>query len=96
VAGEQKRKERQVLITKALLLGYTIERNTWIDNKGVEQQNGYILVLPNGEILRDSDAKLPAARYYYGRYHAVFPVMWRAAAKALELAGVLPDAKNTR
>ena len=89
MAGEQKRKERQVLITKALLLGYTIERNTWIDNKGQEQQHGYRLVLPNGELLKFSGQKM-------GHYYQVFPVMWRAAAKALELAGVISDAKNTR
>lgn len=90
MAGEQKRKERQVLITKALLLGYTIERNTWIDNKGQEQQNGYKLILPNGMSL------MAFSHPSTGNYYQVFPVMWRAAAKALELAGVLSDAKNTR
>ncbi len=88
MAGEQKRKARAVLITKALLLGYTIERNSWVDSKGRQQSNGYRLYKPNG---------LPVVNTQpIGPSYVIFPVMWRAAKHALELAGVLPDAKNSR
>jgi len=88
--GEKKRKERQVLITKALLLGYTIERNTWYSVRGCEEINGFKLVLPNGMPLMNFGGAAP------GHYYEVFAAPWLAAKKALELAGVLSDAKNTR
>lgn len=50
MAGEQKRKERAVLITKALLLGYTI---------GEEGVSFYNLCLPSGEWLLEDG--LPVA-----------------------------------
>ncbi len=90
MAGEQKRKARAVLITKALLLGYTIERSEWSDSLGRPHFARYYLVRPDGMPLY----KPPHAAGF--RRYELFPAPWVAAKKALELAGVLPDAKNSR
>lgn len=81
MAGEQKRKAREVLVTKALLLGYTIEPYS---------SGGYMLKTPTGEVYRIWSHK---NGYSNGPFGAAFPAQWRAAQKALELAGVL-DAKK--
>jgi hypothetical protein len=79
MAGGQKRKARQVMITKALLLGYTIEPF---------ETGGYTLKTPAGDTYRlwSNNKKV----------YDTFPAPWVAAKKALELAGVLSNAKNTR
>lgn len=79
--GERKRKERQLLVTKALLLGYTFPATT---HKEVA------LVDPQGrEVMGYTHAKGKS----HGPYFLRFPARWMAAAKALELAGIL-DAKK--
>jgi uncharacterized iron-regulated membrane protein len=82
VAGEQKRKERAVLVTKALLLGYTIEPY---------DTGEYTLRLPTGHYHTEwRHIKGQSCRFYY----ACFPAKWLAAKKALELAGVLHAKKS--
>jgi hypothetical protein len=83
MAGEQKRKARQVLITKALLLGYTIEP--------FGTDGSCTLRKPDGKsVLAFRHDKGQSS----GPFIALFKAQWLAAKKALELAGVL-DAKKS-
>ncbi len=79
MAGEQKRKEdRQALITKALLLGWSIESNK-SGSGGL-----YVLRTPEGN-LHGSE------QVVYGIANPpTFPTMWRAAMHALIHSGVYP------
>ncbi len=82
--GRAKREYCQTLITKALLLGYTIEP---IDHS-------YYVVKPDGEFL--SHPRSLAAPPWYLPPTMYFPVMWRAAWAALQDAGVIHRAAKPR
>jgi hypothetical protein len=71
------------MITKALLLGYTIEKTVI---------NMYRLRGPDGREVMEYIQHGPELR---GPAHLRFPAPWLAAKKALELAGVI-DAKKPR
>ena len=81
MAGEQKRRRRAMWVTKAMLLGYTIEEN-WdaLHNK----EFAYVLRAPSG-FLVTHDRSYSAMR---------FPAQWVAAKHALVLSGVDLD-ENT-
>jgi hypothetical protein len=82
--GEQKRKRREVVVTKALLLGYSFP----------ETESGTIALYdPNGNEVMGCTHK---AGKSFGPYFLRFPTRWMAADKALELAGVKPDAPVAR
>lgn len=89
MAGEQKRKARALMVTKALLLGYEFR---W----GVFSEKACYLLQPNGQYYTTKWTGDPA---WFVRKPVAFPAAWVAAQKALELAGVI-DAKtvsgNTR
>ena len=74
MAGEQKRKERKVLITKALLLGYTIEWDP--------EDKGFFIGLPDGRRYVYNDGKGQTTWVHW-------PAPWLAAKEALKLSGVL-------
>jgi len=85
MAGEQKRKAREALLTKALLLGYTFERSEWKDAYGRTISSGYVIKNPNGAISRVAN----------GYHYQTFPSKWLAAKHVLVTLGV-GDAKNVR
>ena len=89
MAGEQKRKARQVMVTKALLLGYTIDLASSSRHRGQ-----YVLIKPDGTVYAEYVHRPPG--YSQGPFVAHFAAPWVAAHRALILAGVIPDAKNTR
>ncbi len=80
MAGEQKRKDRQALITKALLLGWSIEPNK-SGSGGL-----YVLRTPEGNLHGGKQVVYGIAN------PPTFPTMWRAAMHALIHSGVYPDA----
>ena len=72
MAGEQKRKARAALVTKALLLGYTFES---------AGSAGWFLVMTNGQ--RHFEWK-----HKGGPSYTVYPALWLAAREALKISGV--------
>ncbi len=81
MAGEQKRKARAALVTKALLLGYTF----------VSCEGGCHLVMPSGRRHFEWKHKGGMTR---GPVYSVYPALWLAAKEALKLSGV-PDATKS-
>ena len=84
MAREQKRKERAVLVTKALLLGYEFK---W----RVFSAKGCYMLLPNGMYYSEDQYSTYGIDLVYRPY--AFPALWVAATKALQLSGVI-DAQN--
>lgn len=78
MAGEQKRKARAALVTKALLLGYTFES---------AGSAGWFLVMTNGQRHFEWKHKGGMA---HGPSYTVYPALWLAAREALKISGV-PD-----
>lgn len=85
MAGEQKRRRRAMWITKAMLLGYTIEKCTMLTGLGRVTRSKYRLVSPNGLMVT----------YPHARTIIHFAAPWSAAKYALDLSGVDPNEENT-
>jgi hypothetical protein len=90
MAGEAEYKRRQLVITKALMLGYTFH---W-DERGMEQRHkGVMLLLPDRKYHTVFEHR---GHGIHGHSIVVFPALWVAATKALELSGVLHETKSQR
>lgn len=79
MAGEQKRKARKTLVTKALMLGYNFE---------ADPIGGYNLITPEGRTYRTFANWVDGV---HGWAAPNYPALWVAAREALKLSGV-PDA----
>lgn len=82
MAGEQKRKDRAVMVTKALLLGFTFEEGP---------SGKLVLRLPNGNLHMEWHHK---GQNSYGPYTVQYAAQWIAAKAALEIVGVKHEKKS--